>query len=128
MIKVYSQADSLAHQGLNILIYGDPGIGKTTLANTAPNPLVLDFDRGSHRASHRRGNVVQFDSYQDIISSQKELTELIAKHESVVIDTAGTMIELMQMYLQTSQPALAVTQAWASGNEKLTLTCYAKTL
>jgi DNA polymerase III delta prime subunit len=107
MIKVYSQADSLAHQGLNILIYGDPGIGKTTLANTAPNPLVLDFDRGSHRASHRRGNVVQFDSYQDIISSQKELTELIAKHESVVIDTAGTMIELMQMYLQTSQPALA---------------------
>ena len=53
MIKVYSQQDDLIYQGLNILIYGDPGIGKTTLANTAPNPLVLDFDRGSHRASHR---------------------------------------------------------------------------
>ena len=107
MIKVYSQQDDLIYQGLNILIYGDPGIGKTTLANTAPNPLVLDFDRGSHRASHRRGNVVQFDSWSDIINSQKELQELIAKHDSIIIDTAGTMIELMQMYLQTSQPALA---------------------
>ena len=107
MIKVYSQQDDLIYQGLNILIYGDPGIGKTTLANTAPNPLILDFDRGSHRASHRRGNVVQFDSWADIINSQKELQELISKHDSIVIDTAGTMIELMQMYLQTSQPALA---------------------
>jgi hypothetical protein len=50
---------------------------------------------------------VQFDSWADIINSQKELQELIAKHDSIVIDTAGTMIELMQMYLQTSQPALA---------------------
>jgi hypothetical protein len=107
MIKVYSQQDDLIYQGLNILIYGDPGIGKTTLANTAPNPLVLDFDRGSHRASHRRGNVVQFDSWSDIISSQKELQELISKHDSIIIDTVGTMIELMQMFLQTSQPALA---------------------
>lgn len=107
MIKVFSQEDSLIYQGLNILIYGDPGIGKTTLANTAPNPLVLDFDRGSHRASHRRGNVVQFDSWSDIINSQRELQELIAKHDSIIIDTVGTMIELMQMFLQTSQPALA---------------------
>ena len=107
MIKVFSQQDSLIYQGLNILIYGDPGIGKTTLANTAPNPLVLDFDRGSHRASHRRGNVVQFDSWSDIINSQRELQELIAKHDSIIIDTVGTMIELMQMFLQTSQPALA---------------------
>lgn len=107
MIKVFSQQDDLIYQGLNILIYGDPGIGKTTLANTAPNPLVLDFDRGSHRASHRRGNVVQFDSWIDIINSQRELQEMIAKHDSIIIDTVGTMIELMQMYLQTSQPALA---------------------
>jgi hypothetical protein len=107
MIKVYSQVDDLAHQGLNILIYGDPGIGKTTLANTAPNPLVLDFDRGAHRASHRRGNVVQFDSWLDIINSQRTLTDLISKHDSIIVDTAGTMIELMQMYLQSSQPALA---------------------
>lgn len=107
MIKVYSQQDTLIHQGLNILVYGDPGIGKTTLANTAPNPLVLDFDRGAHRASHRRGNVAQFDTWLDIINSQKELQELIVKHDSIIIDTVGTMIDLIQLYLQTSQPALA---------------------
>lgn len=107
MIKVYSQQDTLIHQGLNILVYGDPGIGKTTLANTAPNPLVLDFDRGAHRASHRRGNVAQFDTWLDIINSQKELQELIAKHDSIIIDTVGTMIDLIQLYLQTSQPSLA---------------------
>ena len=37
------------------LIYGQPGMGKTTLALSAPLPLLLDFDGGVHRvnAAHR---------------------------------------------------------------------------
>jgi len=33
------------------LLYGAPGIGKTSLACTASKPIVVDFDDGSHRAT-----------------------------------------------------------------------------
>lgn len=40
---------------LSALIYGQPGMGKTTLALSSPQPLLLDFDGGVHRvnAAHR---------------------------------------------------------------------------
>ena len=31
---------------LSALIYGQPGMGKTTLALSSPQPLLLDFDGG----------------------------------------------------------------------------------
>ena len=104
-MRLIQQADDMHVLGLNVLFYGDPGIGKTTLAFTAPNVLLLDFDRGVHRASHRK-NALQFDSWQDVIDSKQELEKLIAQHDSIVIDTAGTVIEAMQAYLVKSNPAL----------------------
>ena len=40
---------------LSALIYGQPGMGKTTLALSAPNPVLFDYDGGIHRvnAAHR---------------------------------------------------------------------------
>lgn len=104
-MRLIQQTDDMNVLGLNVLFYGDPGIGKTTLAFTAPNPLLLDFDRGVHRASHRK-NALQFDSWQDVIDSKIDLDKLIAQHDSIIIDTAGTVIEAMQAYLVKSNPAL----------------------
>lgn len=36
---------------LKTLIYGQPGIGKTSLSCTASRPILLDCDRGSHRSA-----------------------------------------------------------------------------
>jgi len=104
-MRLIQQTDDMHVLGLNVLFYGDPGIGKTTLAFTAPNPLLLDFDRGVHRASHRK-NALQFDSWQDVIDSKLELDKLITQHDSIIIDTAGTVIEAMQAYLVKSNPSL----------------------
>lgn len=37
-----------------ILLYGVPGSGKTSLANTSNNPLLIDCDRGADRAVNRQ--------------------------------------------------------------------------
>ena len=34
---------------IRLLIAGYPGIGKTTLALSAPKPLLIDVDRGTDR-------------------------------------------------------------------------------
>jgi AAA domain len=52
----------------SILIFGDPGSGKTPLALTAPNPIVLECDRGLKAAAvaKARGKKWVIDDYNDL--------------------------------------------------------------
>ena len=50
---------------IKALIYGQAGTGKTTLALSAPKPLLFDFDGGIHRVnSAHRVDAVQIKKYQ----------------------------------------------------------------
>jgi len=33
-------------QGINVLVYGRAGVGKTTLIRTAPKPIIISIERG----------------------------------------------------------------------------------
>lgn len=98
-MQIRKSLEEMPERGLNILIYGDPGIGKTTLANTAPDPLVLDFDNGYHRASHSK-HYVTYGAWGDVIKDKQDiLTALKNDYKTLVVDTVGTGIELMQTHL-----------------------------
>jgi hypothetical protein len=105
-MRVYEENDQLPLSGLTVLIYGDPGIGKTTLANTAPRPVILDFDRGAHRSSLRK-KVLQFVNWQDVINCKHTLADVYAECDTVIVDTAGTLLDYMQQYLVEQDPKLA---------------------
>ena len=50
------------------LIYGEPGIGKTSVALSAPKPLLIDFDNGLRRvAKQYQTDSVQIESYQNLL-------------------------------------------------------------
>nr|DAG34373.1 MAG TPA: AAA domain protein [Caudoviricetes sp.] len=90
---------------LSGMIYGQPGMGKTTLALSAPHPLLLDFDGGVHRvnAAHR------VDTVQ--ISKWEEVDEVlqspdIAEYLTIVIDTAGKMLSFMDKYIMQNNPKM----------------------
>lgn len=85
-------------------IVGIPGIGKTTLALSAPKPLLLDTDNGVHRVqSEYRTDCVQVNTYQDILDV---LEEDLSDYESVVIDTLGELVNFMLKYFAEKDKTL----------------------
>ena len=78
---------------IKALIYGQAGTGKTTLALSAPKPLLFDFDGGIHRVnSAHRVDAVQIKKYQDFIDV---LAEDLSAYNTLVIDTGGKMLDYM---------------------------------
>ena len=84
-LKILSASEPLPVEQLVVAIYGQPGIGKTTLAFTAEAPLLLDFDKGAYRAVGRK-DTVQIESWPDVTN----ITEAdLAPYKTVIVDTAG---------------------------------------
>ena len=85
-------------------ITGVCGIGKTTLALSAPKPLLLDTDNGIHRVqSEYRADCVQVKSYQDILDV---LEEDLSDYETIVIDTLGELVNFMLKYFADKDKSL----------------------
>ena len=59
MAFVRPEAMDFSGQTFSAIIYGSPGVGKSTLALSAPDPVLIDFDRGISRvrAQHRRARI-----------------------------------------------------------------------
>jgi hypothetical protein len=78
---------------IKALIYGQAGMGKTTLALSAPKPLLLDFDGGVHRVNYgHQQPTVQITSWKDC---EAVLKEDLSEYETLIIDTAGKMLDFM---------------------------------
>lgn len=87
------------------LIYGQPGIGKTTIALSAPNPLLIDFDNGLRRIDAQyRTHSVQVESYKDLLDVLNSVD--IKNYDTIVIDTLGKMIDKIGDYLAMSNPKI----------------------
>lgn len=87
------------------LIYGQPGAGKTSLALSAPKPLLIDFDNGLHRvAIQYRTDSVQIKSYQNLLDILTK--EDISSYETIVIDTLGKVIDRIGDWLAISNPKI----------------------
>ncbi len=113
-MKKIKSNDSIEVTQVKILIYGQPGLGKTTLSLTAKNPLVLDFDNGAHRAGNRRsGEVWQIESWNDIVEMMKNPKELQA-FDTIIIDTVGKCLDFLIADIINENPK--------SGNKKGNLT------
>lgn len=88
---------------LSGLIYGQPGVGKSTLALSAPNPVLIDADNGIHRVEKR------FQVPSLPLRSYKELLALIESDElkgfdTVVFDTVGKLVDRIGDYLMETNP------------------------
>jgi len=87
-----------------MILSGLPGVGKTTLALSAPNPLLIDCDQGIVRVdpAHRKptADAKTYEELRDDIRSIKD-----GMFETVILDTCGALIELMKDWALRTEPA-----------------------
>lgn len=103
-------------KNIKMMIYGQAGTGKTSLALSMPKPLLLDFDGGVSRVhfAHLDGvDIVQVGSWNEI----NELFQLdLSAYETIVIDTASKMMDFIIDYkVKGRQPRL---QDWGAINQE----------
>lgn len=94
---------------IKMLEYGQPGSGKSTLALSAPKPVLLDFDGGVQRVNtFFQCPTLQVQSWEEVQQAIKELTTGETPCETIVIDTAGKMLDFMSNYIIRNDSKMAM--------------------
>lgn len=95
MAIVRPESMDFSKQTFSAIIYGSPGVGKTTLALSAPSPVLIDFDRGVSRVrAQHRVPTIMCDTYEEVLNDIKapEMKEF----ETIVIDTGGSFVTFLK--------------------------------
>lgn len=102
-LKITRAAEPITVDRLKLVIYGQPGVSKSSVAFTAADPLLLDFDGGSYRAANRK-DIVQIDKWSDAA----EITaDDLAPYKTVIIDTAGRALDMLTVDIIRQDPKKA---------------------
>ena len=105
MIKTTTEMD-FTGRNFTVIVAGAPGMGKTTLALSAPNPLLFDLDNGIARvrAEHRKMASV-CETYEELLSDMK--SEEYKNAATIILDTGGSLVQMMQPWAKTQEPKAA---------------------
>lgn len=95
MAFVRPEEMDFSKQTFSAIIYGAPGIGKTTLALSAPKPVLIDFDHGVSRvAARHRVPTIMCANYEEVLDDIEKSD--MKEFETVVIDTGGSFVTYLK--------------------------------
>lgn len=87
-MPIIKKNDITPERPVIIVIYGTPGSGKTSVAITANNPLLIDTDRGYDRAV-QRCDTLTANKWEDITAEY----ETMKSYKTIVCDTAKACLD-----------------------------------
>lgn len=83
---------------LKILLYGQAGMGKSTLGISAPKPLLIDFDGGAKRINKAHLHDVGIVQVANWTEAMNVLNEDLSAYDTIVVDTLGKMMDFIINY------------------------------
>ena len=91
-----------SNKNIIMILSGLPGTGKTTLALSAPDVLLIDTDEGLVRVNpaHRKDASI-CKTYEEILHDIKDAE---GKYKTIVIDTCGALIDYMKDWAMRTDP------------------------
>lgn len=95
-LNIVTSTQPLTINHLIVFLYGDPGVWKTSLAFTAKQPILFDFDKGAYRASNRK-DTVQIQNWLEVVNFT---ADDLAGYDTIIIDTAGRVLDLITDFLK----------------------------
>lgn len=104
-MRIIKSTDAITVDHPVFLIFGQPGICKTSLGYSTKDPLLLDFDSGAHRAANRR-DTLQIGSWADV-AELMESREALSPYSTVIPDTVGRCLDVMTADIATNDPKKA---------------------
>lgn len=104
MAVVMPNEMDFTNKNFSMIISGSPGIGKTTVALSAPDPVLVDFDDGVSRvkARHRKPTIIG-KTYEEIRDDVTK-SPLVRQAQTLVIDTGGAFITYLQDWAIRDNP------------------------
>ena len=116
MALIKKAAELEINSAIKMMIYGQAGMGKTTLALSAPAPLLIDFDGGVKRVNmnHLQGvDIVQVNTWAEV---NQLFGEDLSPYQTIVIDTIGKMMDFIISYkCGSKQPSI---RDWGGINQE----------
>lgn len=101
-MKIIKANEPLMVSSIKVLIYGEPGVGKTSVASTAEAPILLDFDKGAYRTPFR-SDVMEISNFLEIFS----ISEHLKNYKTIIIDTVDTFLDFIGSHILQDDPRLA---------------------
>lgn len=95
---------SFSDKKFSMILYGSPGLGKTTLALSAPSPVLIDFDRGVSRVkAYHRKTTIMCSTYEEVLEDIR--SPEIKDCQTIIIDTGGSFVTYLQDWAMRTNPA-----------------------
>lgn len=91
------------NKNIIMIISGLPGVGKTTLALSAQDVVLIDADEGMARVKpeHRKDSSM-VKTYEELL---EDIRSFEGRYKTVVIDTCGALIDLMKDWAMRTEPS-----------------------
>lgn len=96
MAVTWSNTNQAHMDGLNIMIYGGPGVGKTKIIGTLPSPLIISSERGNLTLRELNIPVAYIENGKDLKEIHAKLLQDKGQtFKSVALDSMTDIVQTM---------------------------------
>lgn len=106
-IKIIKGSEKLTISRIKMLIYGSPGVGKTSLSFSSNQPICIDTDCGAYRSKNRQDTLV-VDKWEDIMEliGTTEGAQQLKSYNTIVIDTVDKLLGFIIDHIRMNESSV----------------------